>query len=85
MKAFVHYIDPITGQDRLGTGLTAGTVIGEYPTLSSLLDNGMKMHPPGKYHVEAFRNWDRRYGTPDIDLIITKHATGEITRSHGNA
>ena len=69
MRAFVHYICPVTENDQLGTGRTAGTVTPEYKNLKNMQKWFLNKLPPGKYHVEVFTNWERCYGTADIDYV----------------
>lgn len=70
MRAFVHKMNA-DGMDRLGTGQDAGMVSPEYKRLSNLCRHFLDKLPAGKYHVEVFRNWDNRYGKPDIDFVHT--------------
>lgn len=70
MKAFIHGIDE-NGRDILGSGFPKGGIVTrEYKTLKSLIHNNLRFFK-GKFHIEAFHNWDRRYGKADIDIIVT--------------
>jgi hypothetical protein len=69
-KAFVHKQDE-NGNDRLGTGINAGMVTPEYQNFANLERYFLRQLPPGNYHVEAFHNWDHRYGKPDLDTVFT--------------
>ena len=62
MRAFIHKLDKDGG---ILIGGTNGTVTGEYKTWGNLLKYGTRGLAPGWYRIEAFYNWDNRYGKPD--------------------
>jgi hypothetical protein len=73
MKAFVHMM--IDGKDTHGTYAAGGRgafVTNEYANLKNLIRYSLKNVPNGDWHIEAFHNWDNRYGKPDIDAIVHK-------------
>lgn len=70
MKAFVHRLE--NGKIILGSGMVAGP----YLNLKHIMKFGMKHLPPGTYSVEAFINWERCYGKPDIDVLVIKTKDG---------
>jgi hypothetical protein len=71
MKAFIHGVNE-NGQDILGSGFPqGGRVTNEYKTLKNLIRYSIGNNK-GKFHIEAFYNWDNnKYGKADIDKIIT--------------
>ena len=71
MKAFIHGVNE-QGMDILGTGFPkGGTVTKEYKNINTLIKNSLKGYT-GTYHIEAFYNWDSRYGKADIDVIVSR-------------
>lgn len=67
MRAFVYaYKD---GKSVLGTG----RVTPDYQNLKNLKRYYMKGLPKGTYSIEAFYNWDNRYGDADITEIVGVH------------
>lgn len=51
-------------------GVDRGRVSPERDSWESLLNWLRKTSPAGRYHVQAFYNWDRCYGKADIDKIV---------------
>jgi hypothetical protein len=79
MKAFISEYNSISKQPRLGS--LHATVSGNYKTIATMFKYAIK--PFMNSHksdviVEAFYNWDNRYGMPDITLIYTKDKDGNI-------
>lgn len=73
MKAFVSYINPLTCRDELGTGLQ--WVTPEYKSVKELNYYFLTINPTkpaARYHVQAYKNWNNRYGTPDYDYVFDK-------------
>ena len=73
MKAFIHGVND-NGQDILGTSFPHGGIVTrEYKTLKTLIKNTLHYEGfKGKtFHVEAFNNWNHRYGKADIDILVT--------------
>ena len=69
MKAFIHGLRE-DGSEILGTGFPkGGCVTKEYKNIKSLIKHSLK-GLKGSFHIEAFHNWDNRYKTPDIDIIV---------------
>ena len=66
IRSYVH--KTVNGRDCLGTGVHAGMVTPDYKTVNNLFRHFLSPLPPGEYHVEVFYNWDKRYGTPDLDF-----------------
>jgi hypothetical protein len=67
MKAFASRIRS-DGSDAVGSD---NRVLGPYRDLPSLARSryGLRSLTPGRWHIEAYRDWDRRYsGRPDFDL-----------------
>ena len=65
MRAFIHAVDPDTGQDMLGTDNSM--VTNEYKTVGNLLKHAVQpfMDRHGSAHVEIFYDWGNRYGEAD--------------------
>jgi hypothetical protein len=83
MKAFVHKQDE-NGNDRLGTGIDAGMVTPEYRDYAMMKRHFLSQLTPGTYHVEAFHNWDNRYGTPDLDTTYIIPGVMPTTQKDNN-
>ena len=83
MKAFVHKQDE-NGHDRLGTGIDAGMVTPEYRDYEKMKRHFLSRLPPGTYHVEAFHDWDHRYGKPDLDTTYTVPGVMPTTQKDNN-
>ena len=79
IKAFVHKVE--NGRDRLGTGVNAGMVTPQYGSFQAMKRYFLDRLPEGDYHVEAFHNWDNRYGKPDLDII---YHVGDQSQSSQN-
>jgi hypothetical protein len=83
MKAFVHKQDE-NGNDRLGTGIDAGMVTPDYQDYAMLKRYFLSQLPPGTYHVEAFHNWDHRYGKADLDTTYTVPGSVPTSQKENN-
>ena len=72
MKAFIHKQD--NGRDTLGSfnGIRGGFVTKNYNTIVDLIRHSLRGLSLGEYHIEAFYNWDNRYGKSDIDIVVTQ-------------
>jgi hypothetical protein len=68
IKAFVHKQDE-NGRDQLGTGANAGMVTPAYGSFKAMRRYFLDLLPDGNYHVEVFHNWDKRFGSPDLDIV----------------
>lgn len=64
MRAFIFMCDEDGDQIRPGT--LGNWVSAEYKNLENLLYFGFKGVRPGKYRIEAFHDWNNRFGIPDI-------------------
>lgn len=70
MRAFIHRVDE-HGRDILDSSRpNGGIVTREYKSLESLIRYSLKGYT-GKYHIEAFYNWDKRYSKANIDILVT--------------
>jgi hypothetical protein len=83
MKAFVHKQDE-NGNDRLGTGIDAGMVTPKYPSYEKMKRHFLSRLLPGTDHVEAFHDWDHRYGKPDLDTTYTVPGVMPTTQKDNN-
>ena len=76
MKAYVKRADP-DGFIRLGGGSTRITK--EYKTVKALLQYGATpfLHVWGGV-VEVYKNWDNRYGEPDMKVTVLGNVPAQI-------
>lgn len=71
MKAYIHRCNA-DGTDK-GLGTFNNWITGEYKNLENLIRFGLKDAKPGLYRIEAFYDWDDRYGECDINTTIRIH------------
>ena len=62
MRAYIHKLKP-DGLTMLGT--ENARITKDYRHWSNLLNYATRGLKPGWYLIEAFNDWDRRYGEPD--------------------
>ena len=76
MKAYVKRADP-DGFIRLGGEST--TITKEYKTVKALLQYGATpfLHVWGGV-VEVYKNWDNRYGEPDMKVTVLGNVPAQI-------
>jgi hypothetical protein len=74
VKAYISMViyDSISPEGRDASGTENCHITREYQSLENLKRYAFKDFPKGKYHIEAYHDFDNDcYGEPDIDTYHT--------------